>query len=744
MEWKRVLLGKAFLSALALLVVLNGFFFFYQHGGSYGQFGVDAEAYHQQFQALSALSWEDGLARCIDSQEKYIADLFADLSRERPYTESAANRAMEQLQTQYEHLLSYEDYLTGIDRDAKKLQSVSLFSDPDNFAYKNTVKTAGDFQAMQGVPVTHGHDLAVTDVFEDRWADYSVLLLTLVVCALFLAERKAGLWPMVYAAPGGRVRLAVRRVAILLAAAVVGVLVVLLPRILLSGWLYHGLGEWDRALQSIPMFRNVPVPLTVGQFWLLYLAVKAAGTFLIGLALWAVMSAVANLGLALCAAGLLAGVEFACTAIPSSSAFAVLRYCNLFSYVDYVQVFVRYLNLPFAGGLISGSDLVLVILPPLCLVCAGLCLAIAGRKHPVAPVNRLLRVADRLRRRVDPLAARGRLLTLEAGKLLIQRKGLALIALLALVLTQAWPPGRKYDPLDMYDQFYEEKYVGPITGDTIAALEGELAIAQESERISALNRLIQRVSAAPEGAWLVPTGPYDAVWSQDTGSYHRSTALTALLFLALLLAPIASQENQAGVRPQLFASPAGRAWLWRRKASLAAILAAVVWAMVYGTELILIVRYYGSFRHLSAPISSLSLSLNMMTFFDWDLPISIGQTMALYYGLKLLVMVAAAQVCLLLSGLCRKNRDAILLCVGAVVIPAALVNIGSIALTMFSFLLPLACVEVFSMRLPFVCAAIVGAAAAGLSWHWQAGHRSLCQTAADKLKRLQELMSQLK
>ena len=181
MEWKRVLLGKAFLSALALLVALNGFFFFYQHGGSYGQFGVDAEAYHQQFQALSALSWEDGLARSVDFQEKYIADLFADLSRERPYTEAAANRAMEQLQAQYEHLLSYENYLTGIDRDAKKLQSVSLFSDPDSFAYKNIVKTAGDFQAMQGVSVTHGHDLAVTDVFEDRWADYSVLLLTLVV-----------------------------------------------------------------------------------------------------------------------------------------------------------------------------------------------------------------------------------------------------------------------------------------------------------------------------------------------------------------------------------------------------------------------------------------------------------------------------------------------------------------------------------------------------------------------------------
>lgn len=725
MEWKRVLLGRTFLSTLALLLALNGFFFFYQHGGSYGQFGTDAAAYEQQYQEVSPLSWEDGLALSIGYQEQFKADLIANWGQERPYSEYAASTAMAVLQSQLEYLTSYGSYLAGIEQDAKKLQSVSLFSDPDSFAYQNTVKTAEDFQAMQGVAVTLGHDPAVTDVFEDRWADYSVLLLALVVCALFLAERKAGLWLMVYAAPGGRVRLAAQRAAILLAASVIGVLVVLLPRILLSGWLYNGLGEWDRTLQSIPMFQNVPTPLTIGQFWAFYLAVKAAGTFLIGLALWAVMSAVADVGLALCAAGLLAGVEYACTVIPSSSAFVLLRYCNLISYVDYIQVFVRYLNLPVPGGLISGSGLVLVSLPPLCLVCGGLCLFIAGRKRPVAPANPLLSAADRLRRKADPIAARGRLLALDAGKVLVQRKGLALIVLLAVVLTQWSPPSRKYDPLDMYDQYYEETYAGPITEDTVAALAGEAAAAGEPERVSALNRLIGRISAAKEGAWLVPTGPYDAVWSQDTGSYHRTTALTALLFLALLLAPIASQENQAGVRLQVFAAPSGRGRLWRRKAALATLLAAVVWAMVYGTELVLIVRAHGGFRCLNAPISSLALSPNITVFLSWDLPITIGQTMALYYGLRLLVLAAAAQVCLLLSGLCRKNKSAVLLCVGAVVVPAALVNVGSAALTRFSFLIPLACIEVFSMPAPFICTALVGGGAAGLSWYCQARRRPL-------------------
>lgn len=68
---------------------------------------------------------------------------------------------------------------------------------------------------MKGVPISAGRDLAVTAVFTDAWADYSILLLMSLVCALFLAERKSGLWPMIYAAPGGRKRLAVRRVVLL-------------------------------------------------------------------------------------------------------------------------------------------------------------------------------------------------------------------------------------------------------------------------------------------------------------------------------------------------------------------------------------------------------------------------------------------------------------------------------------------------------------------------------------------------
>ena len=454
--------------------------------------------------------------------------------------------------------------------------------------------------------------------------------------------------------------------------------------------------------------------MTVGQFWLLYLGVKAMGAFWLGLGLWAVLSAISNLSLALCVLGLLAGAEYACTAIASSSAFAFLRYCNLFSYIDYIDVFTRYLNLEVLGGLISGSRLVLVLLPPLCVIFLALNVAVACRKRPVGKEGRMLRFADGLRRKTDGWTSRHRLFGFEGKKLLIRRKGIVLLAVLVLVLLQAQAPPRQYDPLDMYIQYYEEKYEGPITEEQIQAIQTEAEAAQEPDRVAALQQIAGKAQEAAPGTWIVPSGPYDAIWSYNLDNYHRSTALKALLFLVLLLAPLFSQERQADMKPQLFAAPAGRGKLWRRKWTLALLLSTLVWAMVYGTELYLTTRSYSDFRCLAAPLQSLE------AFAGWSAPLTIGQAMVLYYGLKLMTLYAAAAVCMLLSGWCRKNQSALLACTGVLVVPAALSAIGSNAAAFVSLLLPLACVEVFSNPVPFVLTAAVGAAAWYASWYFQA------------------------
>ena len=677
MEIRRVLLNKTFLAVLVALVALNCFFFIYQQSDGQGDFREYGNAYHQRLSVFSDLSWEEGLAQCAAVEEEILAQWGSGGNIQR-------YEIIQQITAQYEYLLGYEEYLDKIQADVEKLQAVSLFADPDSVAYQNTVKTAADFAAMWGVEVTAGHDLAVTEFFEDKWADYSVVILICVVCGLFVAERKEGLWPMIYAAPGGRWKLVCKRIDILFAAAWIGTVMIVGSKILLCGWVFHGLGEWERVLQSIPMFQNVPTPLTIGEFWLLYIALKALGAFWIGLVLWAVLSAISNLGLALTAAGLLMGVEFACTAIPSSSMFAVLRYVNVFSYVDFIPVFSRYLNIFVFGKLISGSDLVLVILPFLCLIFAWLNVLIVERKHPVSASNRLLHCADGMLRKLDPKLPRCG----EFGKLLVKRKGAILLAMLAIVAIRMEEPPRAYVPYDPYIQHYQSEYAGPITDDTIEALEQALDNAMDTGNKIGLETVLESAQNAPEGAWILPTAPYDAIWSINLNNYHRRTALIAMLFLVLTLAPIASQEQQNNMTVILTSTSGGRKRLWHRKQLVLLAVTVFVWIMVYGSELIHTVNAYGAFQCLSAPAFSLEL------FRDSAIAIPLGGMVAIYYGAKLLVLLVIGEICFALSSRCSKNRDAILLCCSVLLIPAALAAIGSEIGELLSFLVPLGGVEI--------------------------------------------------
>ena len=671
MEAKRVLANPLFLATLVALLLLNAFFFIYQQTDGQGDFREYGNVYHQELTALADLSWEEGLTQCQMAEQEVLENWGSGSNIQR-------YEIIQQITAQYEYLLGYEYYLDKIDADAAKLQSVSLFADPDSTSYQNTVKTAEDFHSMDGVPISMGHDLAVTEVFADKWADYSIVILICMVCGLFVAERKEGLWPMIYAAPGGRWKLVCKRTGILFAAAWIGTVLIVGSKILLCGWVFHGLGEWNRVLQSIPMFQNVPTPLTIAEFWLLYIAVKAMGAFWIGLTLWAVLSAISNLGLALTAAGLLMGLEFACTAIPSSSMFAVLRYVNMFSYVDFIPVFSRYLNISVFGNLISGSDLVLAILPFLCLIFAGLNMLIVERKYPVSSSNRLLHWMDGLLRKLDPkLPHCG-----EFGKLLVKRKGVILLAVLAIIAIRMEEPPRAYVPYDPYIQHYQSKFAGPITEDTITALEEALSKAMDTGNQIGLQTVLESAQNAPEDAWILPTAPYDAIWSNNLNNYHRRTALITMLFQVLTLAPIGSQERQNNMTVLLTSTSGGRKRLWLQKQLVLLTLTTFVWLMVYGGELIHTVKAYGAFQCLSAPAFSLEPFRNAPS-------IPLGGMLALYYGAKLLVLMFMGEICFALSTRCGKNRDAILVCCAVLLIPAALAAIGSAVGEYLSLLIPL-------------------------------------------------------
>lgn len=67
------------------------------------------------------------------------------------------------------------------------------------------------------------------------------------------------------------------------------------------------------------------------------------------------------------------------------------------------------------------------------------------------------------------------------------------------------------------------------------------------------------------------------------------------------------------------------------------------------------------------------------------------------------------------QGCCRRTRDALLLCTGVLLLPAALAAIGSNAAAKISLLLPLGGVEVQAYPWVYLLCAVLGVSAAVLS-----------------------------
>ena len=98
-----------------------------------------------------------------------------------------------------------------------------------------------------------------------------------------------------------------------------------------------------------------------------------------------------------------------------------------------------------------------------------------------------------------------------------------------------------------------------------------------------------------------------------------------------------------------------------------------------------------------------------MDFPGWK--ISMGAGLAIYYGLKLLMLLSAAFVIRLLSSFMKSNRNALLLNLLILILPAVLVTLGVEAASPLSFLKPLGTAELFFEPVPFVVVLVIGLAA---------------------------------
>ncbi len=661
---------------------------------------------------LNARDWyfrRDGAELPFDTDEEArasVADLpgLIEAGERRDYDEfydtmMSFYDAAEALGREAAYLAGYGEYLAGIQSQAEIQSRTSLFGRPGSFANRNLAKTAADFGNLLDVRVDFGNNRGL-----ERWlafdlGDYLHMAAMAVLAMSFQEERRRGLWPVVRASRGGRGRLAMTRLAILVAGSALATALYSLLPLLVSLWIHGGGEDLGRSIQSVESFGTCPLKITVLAWLPRYFALKVLSGALIGLFLWVVLGSVANPQFSVAVLGTTLALELIFyEALPIQSFLNVLKYFNIFAYVHTASLYTEYLNVDLFGFPVGIRALALGGLPVFGLAFATWAVLLQTRRRPQGNRDHLSRLSAPVNRTLDRLRTRLTLTGWEGYKSLAFQYGLLLMALVFLAGSRLAFLDSEKTSWNHWVDAYLTDMEGPIDADTDEYLRKARALASDSdnepELLTALDRVEARVSElrqrAEEGGWepwVADTWDYDICYGPQSQNKQRLNAAVAILLTALLTASLWPFERQAGVVPMLRSTAGGRRRLFRRKVLTASLLAVFVWGCVYIRELLLFLRDYPKPTTLSAPVQ------NLDALADFPLPVTLGQYLALLYALRLLMLVGVAQFSLAAGSLCPNVRSALLAVPAALGIPALLTVLGAELFKWVSPVVPVASAE---------------------------------------------------
>ena len=717
-EWKRVLLNPRRLAATALIVVLSVAFFFVGRMEYFGRGAitrmVEGERYYDRLvsrtRGHSPEEIDELLTAEADYLENYITLLLWDndeyLSMPRAEVEQwaaesefvtslagleeslredilfTAQYRVEELREELQYIKGYEGYIDSIQKQAALQSQTALFGDKNSFANRNLLRTAAEFETMRGVKVEFGSNRAVEGWAEFELADYLYLLLIILFVFAFLEERKAGLWGVIRGTSGGRWRLGLTRVAILLCVSAGGAALLYGVNLLASLALSGGWGDLGRSVQSLAVFRTLTQHITIGEWIAQYLLVKAASGFMVGLLLWCLLGSLSSAQFSLSVLCVMLAGEYALFAfLPVQSIFNPVKYFNLFSYIRTSKLYTEYLNIDLFGYPVGIRRLALGALPVSTVGFLLWAVLTAHLRRPEGRRSFLQVLADGWNKCLDVFRRRLTVGGWEVYKTFIFQKGLPvlLIILLASGTLNYIRFSNEPETGDPWVMAYLEELRGPADDYVDDYLVAARAMTEgDATLLSALDEVEEQVETLRERAraggyepWIVgPVTPYDCVYGPKSLDLQRLNAAFAIVFIILCCAPVCAFERQSGVVPMLRSLKRGRCGVFVRKLLTTLLMTAMIWVAVYGREFREFVRIFHP-GDIAAPVGNFS-ELSAFPFPG----MTVGQFLALLYALRYLMLAMLAMAVMFISGLCPTVELAYMINLALLGLPAILYALG--------------------------------------------------------------------
>lgn len=715
-ELKRVLTNRTFLFGLIAILIINAVLFYNEQKEN--DYGLDLSVANEiiwntdgQMTIGNDTDAKECYSKYINllTQYKNTDPIEAQTELTAKFTEltGADKVAATALIAQLNHINGYDDYLATIEANKDKLLNFSIFNSADSFTNRNINKTAEDFKELLGITLRLDNDSSINAFMSFRLTDYFGVVLLVIVCISFLAERKKGLWSLVYATPNGRVQLHGKRIGILFLASFLVTALLYGTNLLICSFVYGGIGDLSRPIQSIASFGKLPVALSVGEMLVEYLLLRVITLFLVAILINLLLAAIENVKVSLIAAVAFMGIEYVLfTFLPVQSGFNIFKYFNVFTYISLSELYINYLNIDLFGYPFSIRTISFGALIPIIAVFVGLYLFVGYQKKPMETHSYFGKYVYFANRGIDAVLSKLRLFGMECYKVLFIQKGVVILLLLAVLVpelvfvssvlpkTQEEAAAEKIimslegeitdetytklqemqDGIDTTISEYEQAYQKHLAGEMEYEEYYVYELANESAKLQnkALNIVKERITELETlkvergiSPWLLYETPYERVYGDNTQNNQQKAAMIAVLCLSLLLAGIFAYEKQCGTDMLITSSVNGRKKLLLRKFGICSISSVIVWAVIYGTELYNLSTVCTP-ATLSAPIQSLSM------FEKFPIPCSITGFLIMLYMFRLLMLCCVGCIVMFISSKQKRVSTSYVASVGVVVIPAAI------------------------------------------------------------------------
>ncbi len=599
---------KMFILVLVCGLILNVYIAFSQ---SFGM-RCPAREYKEYYEIAEGKSFEEAYDYSVARRD----NMFGGWENGAWEVRSMMNEEIEQLKA----VGTYQQYLKSIDDTAATMTAVSIFADPNSYAYRNIVRTPAAYDNVRDIhPVFAPSDgvlLATSNVPADI---LTLFIIFAAVTVIFYKDRENGITGLIKPLRYGRTRLALTKTAAVFSVCLLTVSAILLLNLWI-GSARFGLGDLLRPVQSLKGFLGCNLRISVSQFIFLTLGVKITAMFICAIIAQTMFIRLKNVTAYLLLI-LIGGVETALyLLISETSVLSPLKQINVAAFVDSAHLFKTYSNINLFGfpiNLIGTSAVFAAVL-------IAIFTAVTVRLYGSISISEI----KKSRRKIFGKHIPKRTFSYALGKEFIMHKGvLILLAALAFQIYSEYNYVRPYSSSDnFYRSYCTETYsmgssaevydymtstADELTAGYKAAMTGAFTDNEYWSKRTGFEKLLRQYNNAVKvsgGKDVQNYMYYTTGWEEMFGINGLKTdyrlGLVAILVICLAVSPLISYDNRARIGFLLYTTEAGRRKYFEHNCLAAAILTALGTAAVYIPYFVKMLLTYGA-EGLLKPVSAI-------------------------------------------------------------------------------------------------------------------------------------------